>query len=80
MAQDILNSSDPKPESKKKDKKKKKKNKKKTSSSSSSSSSESSVPHEKLCEDLALQLNIKPKQLKLKSVVRFDDLSSETQP
>ena len=55
-------------------KKKKKKNKcKKKSSSSSSDSSESGD----FCQELALQVGLKPKQLNLKEMVRLEDLTSD---
>ena len=87
MARNTLENADPaeKKSNKKnkKDKKSKKKKKKVTTSSSSASSSEKSssseeLGHGEMCEQLALQLSIKPKMLKLTQFVRMDDLSGES--
>ncbi len=82
MAQNILEQSkagSKDKKDKKKDKKgKKKKSKKVSSSSSSSSSSSESLDWEGECAKLALQFGLKPKHLKLKQMVRMDDLCSDT--
>ena len=85
MAKNILRDNDDEKDEKKskkgkKAKDKKKKKKKSTSSSSTSSSTKSDsedLAHEEMCDQLALQLSIKPKMLKLKQFVRMDDLSGE---
>ena len=75
MAQRIL-ATDTNNEKKVKKKAKKKKGKKKSSSSSSSTDA---APSEEPLDDatLALQLGLKPKELKLKSVLRYEDLSAD---
>ena len=75
MAKDILEKQ--KGNGSKKDKKKKKKKHKKASSTSSSSESESQN-EEDFYTELAMQVGLKSKQMKVKDFVRLDQLSAET--
>lgn len=81
MAKGILQKSSGAKKEKEKEKKKKKKDKKKKSTSSSSSSSESKIEEENedTLAELAAQVGLKGKQMKVKEFVRLDQLSAETQ-
>ncbi len=75
MAKDILEK-EKKSSGSKKDKKKKKKHKK--ASSTSSSSESESQKEEDFYTELAMQVGLKSKQMKVKDFVRLDQLSAET--
>ena len=77
MAQRILASECPSSSAKgdKKDKKKKKKKKKKRSTSSSDSDVE--PDSEEFLQELGLQLSLKAKHLKLKDMIKFEDLAAD---
>lgn len=73
MAAKILKGKEKKNKKDKKDKKKKKKG-------SSSSSSSEEISEEEVLDDatLALQLGLKTSQMKMKSVLRYEDLSADS--
>lgn len=73
MAQRILANDSSRTE--KKDKKKKKSKKKKSSSSSSSEPAEHDSPE--FLQELALQLSLKPKHLRLKDLLKYEDLAAD---
>ncbi len=79
MAKDILSKTSSGGKDKKKKKKKKEKKKKSTSSSSSSESKLEEEENEDVLAELAAQVGLKGKQMKVKDFVRLDQLSAETQ-